>query len=422
MSIHKSKGLEFPVVFLSNTSKQFNLMDLNNNLLLHQDIGIGVKYIDYDRQIEYDTLSKLAIRNKLYQETLSEEMRILYVALTRAKEKLVITAISKDYEKEINDMQEIVDSYEKINNKINPIVVKKYKKYIDWIKLVYLYDEKLRNLSKLNIYEKDKLLKDLNNKNEDKENILDAFKTLDKVEENTDNINKIRDILEQEYKYKNSINIPSKTSVTKIKELDQNKNINEKIYNIDSNLLVKPKFMQEEIKEVLTSAQKGTLVHLCMQKLDYKKEYQIKDIEWLINNLLENEIITKKEAESININKIFKFTKSDIWKELKTAKEVYKEKPFYININSNDIYINNASEEILVQGIIDLYYIDKYNNLILVDYKTDYVEIGREEVLIDKYKKQLELYKQALENALNKKVEKTYIYSVYLDKPIEINL
>ena len=128
MSIHKSKGLEFPVVFLSSTGKQFNLMDLNQNVLLHQEMGIGVKYIDYDKQIQYDTLSKLAIRNKIHMETLSEEMRVLYVALTRAKEKLIITGISNDYEKEHQKIAEQVERYEKNINKINPILVKKYKK------------------------------------------------------------------------------------------------------------------------------------------------------------------------------------------------------------------------------------------------------------------------------------------------------
>lgn len=95
MSIHKSKGLEFPVVILANSGKQFNLQDLNSKILLHPELGIGVKYIDYDMQITYDTLSKRAIKNKMKIETLSEEMRVLYVALTRAKEKIIITGLAK---------------------------------------------------------------------------------------------------------------------------------------------------------------------------------------------------------------------------------------------------------------------------------------------------------------------------------------
>ena len=108
MSIHKSKGLEFPVVILASTAKKFNLQDLNEQIIIHQDLGIGVKYIDEKRKIEYPTLAKQAISLSVTKETLSEEMRILYVALTRAKEKLIITGISKDLEKDINKKKELL--------------------------------------------------------------------------------------------------------------------------------------------------------------------------------------------------------------------------------------------------------------------------------------------------------------------------
>lgn len=106
MSIHKSKGLEFPVVFLCNSSKQFNMNDLKNSVLLDQDLGIGPKYIDYRKRIEYNTLAKEAIKLKVKNENISEEMRVLYVALTRAKEKLYITGTSKDAEKDIKEKEE----------------------------------------------------------------------------------------------------------------------------------------------------------------------------------------------------------------------------------------------------------------------------------------------------------------------------
>lgn len=111
MSIHKSKGLEFPVVFLCGTGKQFNMQDLNKNILLHQDIGIGPKYINTERSIEYNTLAKEAIKIQSKVEALSEEMRVLYVALTRAKEKLIITGISKDVEKSFNEKQDLIEIY-----------------------------------------------------------------------------------------------------------------------------------------------------------------------------------------------------------------------------------------------------------------------------------------------------------------------
>ena len=411
MSIHKSKGLEFPVVFLSSTGKQFNLNDLNQNLLLHQEMGIGVKYIDYDKQIQYDTLSKAAIKNKVLIETLSEEMRILYVALTRAKEKLIITGIEKDSEKEIEKIKAQISRYEKQGNKINPILVKKYKKYLDWILLVYYYETgNIKDIGALNIYNKQSLIKDLKQEKKENINVLEILEAnnIDKKE-----IENLENILNYSYPEKDATVIPTKASVTSIKQMKQENNENTK--NIE---LPKPQFLRSETEEKLTGSQKGTLIHLCMQKLDEKKDYDLQKIKDLITNLRKKQIITDKEQEAINPFKILKFTKSKIWEELKEAKEVYREKPFYINIPAKEIYEKDIEENILVQGIIDLYYIDKNDNLILVDYKTDYVQDEKE--LIDKYKEQLKLYSKALESAYNRKVYKKYIYSTCLEKEIEL--
>ena len=446
MSIHKSKGLEFPVVFLSATGKQFNLMDLNQNILLHQELGIGVKYIDYERQVQYDTLTKEAIRNKIFTETLSEEMRILYVALTRAKEKLYITGLKKDYQKEIEKMQNQVNRYHKTNDKINDVLVKKYKKYLDWILLVYLYEkENVNQVLKLNVLNKQELMKSFS---KPKEEIVDIKSMLEDVPIQKEDVKKLNKILEYTYTHKLATTIPTMTSVTKIKQMKAEKNADltdenvkeEKIKNQkDTNLQLqnnsennlennsetvitfnKPKFLRKDEAETLTGAQKGTLVHLCMQRLNEKIEYNLENIKELIKDLVKREIITELEAQNINPYKILEFTKSNIWKEMKTAQKVYKERPFFINIPAKEIYEEELEEEILVQGIIDLYYINSEDQIVLVDYKTDYVEKGKEKELIEKYISQLELYKKALEESLRKKVDKVYIYSVYLGKEIEI--
>lgn len=431
MSIHKSKGLEFPVVFLSSTGKQFNLMDLNQNILLHQEMGIGVKYINYERQVQYDTLTKTAMRNKILVETLSEEMRILYVALTRAKEKLFITGLSKDYEKEAENIEKQICRYPKYLDKINPILVKKYKRYLDWIMLVYNYEkETAKNFIDFNIYKKKELL---NSFEDIKKEEIDAKEFLEKQDVDNDKIKKIEEILNWSYDYELSTTIPTKTSVTKIKQMQNEENIETTLDNylidvekdeenkekIQENNLPKPQFLRKEDDDKITSAQKGTLVHLCLQKLNEKQEYILQEIKDLINELELKQIITNKEARSISTYKILAFTKSTIWKELRKAKVVEKEKPFYINIPAKEIYNQEIEEDILVQGIIDLYYINGNDELVLVDYKTDYVEKGKEEELLNKYRKQLDLYKRALESALNRKVDKVYIYSVYLEKEIE---
>ena len=258
MSIHKSKGLEFPVVILASTGKQFNLMDLNQNVLIHQEMGIGVKYIDYEKQIQYDTLSKAAIRNKILIETLSEEMRILYVALTRAKEKLIITGIEKDYAKESEKMIEQVSRYHKCENKINPILVKKYKKYLDWILLVYQYEkENAENMINLNVFKKNEILKSFTKVEKENVNVIEI---LENKECNKEKLNKIEEILNYTYPYEIATKIPTKTSVTNIKQMQSEIEIEKQIE------FPKPKFLKEDKEEKLTGAQKGTLVHLCMQR------------------------------------------------------------------------------------------------------------------------------------------------------------
>ena len=214
--------------------------------------------------------------------------------------------------------------------------------------------------------------------------------------------------------------------LTKIKQMKQKQlgvdfeSMENEVEQEKSITFEKPKFLQEEKETKITSAQKGTLTHLCLQRLNPKEEYDFDKIKSLIQNLEMNQIITEKESEAINVYKILRFTKSEIWNQLKNAKEYYQEKPFYINVPANQIYDEDIKENILVQGIIDLYFINESGQVVLVDYKTDYVESGNEFELVEKYKSQLDLYKHALENALGTKVDKVYIYSVYLDKEIEI--
>ena len=429
MSIHKSKGLEFPIVFLASTSSQFNLMDLNKDILLDQELGLGVKYIDYDMQVKYDTLTKLALRNKELNSVYSEEMRILYVALTRAKEKLYITGIKKDFSKEKENMENMLSIYNKQEGKINPILVKKYKTYLDWILMVYYSDfDKMKDLADVNIFVKNDLIKEL--KPEEKQEI-DLIRMIEEnSKEVTDTeIKKVENELSFEYEYKADTLIPSKTSITAI----AHKNMEEARYNATDEIEVEnyeedeitfpvPKFLNNEDEEKITASKRGTIMHLCMKNLDFSKEYEIQDVKNLVEELKNKDIITEKEANSVNINQILRFTKSDVWQELKSAKEYHKEEPFYINVQASEVEETESTANILAQGIIDLYYIDKNDNLVLLDYKTDYVTEGEEEVLIKRHTPQLLLYKEALENALNRKVDRIYIYSTVLGKKVEINI
>ncbi len=426
MSIHKSKGLEFPVVFLCNSHKKFNMQDLNDNILLHQDIGFGPTIMDTTRKIKYSSIAKDAIKLKMRQETLSEEQRILYVALTRAKEKLYITGRSKDFNKYVQDKNKVLEMYESENIKLDAKLMKKANSYLEWIMYVYLFNQgrtitlkgeqyKLSDIITLNVSNKKDLLKALA-----KEEVVEQIDLKEEIEqilknkseeENKKSEQALKELLEWKYDYIVDTTLPTKSSVTKIKQ--EKIKLEEMLKGIESEEVeykksYTPKFMQEDKK--ISSAEKGTLVHLCIQRLDERKDYESKDIQNMILKLVEKEIITQNEADAIDVNLIYQYTKSQLFEELRQAKEVHKEQPFYINIPAKDVVseAGNSKKNILVQGIIDLYYIDKNDNLVLIDFKTDYIsqEPNAKEKILDKYKVQLEIYKTALEQALGRKVNK----------------
>lgn len=496
MSIHKSKGLEFPVVFLCNSQKKFNMQDLNESILLHQDLGLGPTFIDTKKKIKYSTLAKEAIKLQMKQETLSEEERILYVALTRAKEKLYITGRSKDFAKEIEQKRQELAVYleQTTDLKLDDKLIRKGKSYLDWLLYVYLLgqeksitlkgeEKSIDNIITLQTFSKKELLASLKNQQEEKKidmiqeiqnkwsEILQAEKNNAQAEKyniqeenNTQQENiqqELSKILEWQYRYLVDTKLPTKTSVTKIKQekmklQDINLETEEEIEleNIfgenrfrkhEKTELTKqserkgqercpeqkqqqqeeqketskvfseimPKFMQESRK--ISNAHKGTLVHLCIQRLKEENEYTLQDIQEMIQELAEKQIITGEEAESIDPNLIFSYTKSKLFQELKNAKEIHKEQPFYISLPAKEIIKEakeaNSEKEVLVQGIMDLFYINSNNQLTLVDFKTDYVGKAKDakEKIVEKYKIQLEIYKKALEQALSRKVDKVVL-------------
>ena len=399
MSIHKSKGLEFPIVFLSGTSKWFNMQDLNQKILLHQDIGFGPQYINFQRKIEYSTLAKEAIKIKAKQELQSEEMRLLYVALTRAREKIVITGIAKNLQKEFKNKRDLLEAYYSDEKKINKSIVAKAKSYLDWLEFVILNNNDSKNIIDVYEYKKDELK--FNNELEVKNEFVIPKIQLEKSLEKK---------LNWEYNKREITKTEGKSSVSKIVHKEETEYEPKEIM---------PEFLKEK-KEKISSTERGTITHLVLQKLNYNKDYNIDKINELLEELQAQKIITEVQKHVVPKEKILEFTKSEIFKSLKRAKEVYREKAFYINIPAKEIYGNNVEEAVLVQGIIDLYFVDENDNIVLVDYKTDYVPDGKEEYLIEKYKKQLEIYARAIKEATNIEVNKIYIYSTYLGKEIKI--
>lgn len=437
MSIHKSKGLEFPVVFLSHTHKKFNLRDLNEVILMHQDLGIGPTLIDTTKKLKYTTTAKQAISLKVKQETLSEEERILYVALTRAKEKLIITGRSKDLQRALQEKEKNLAIYgdcsENNEIKIDYKLMKKCSSYLDWLEYVYLFHQgktislkgkqlELNDIITLKTFAKKDLIKELQVTEERQE--IEITKLIqEEVEKQKDtDLSELKQNLEWKYAYEVDTKLPTKTSVTKLKQEQANQlpslksQVNwkeEEMQGLNQLQYIQVKPLENEKETKLTPAQKGTLVHLCIQKLDERKEYELQDIQNLIQELVQKEIITNIEAEAIDVDLVHSYTKSELFQKLKKAKEIHKEQPFYINIPAKEIFREakeiGSEKNILVQGMIDLYYIDEQDQVHLVDFKTDYVQKGKEKQVAEKYQIQIDIYRRALEQALDKEVMSTEI-------------
>jgi ATP-dependent helicase/nuclease subunit A len=438
MSIHKSKGLEFPVVFLCGTGKNFNLMDLNKNMLYHDELGLGPDFVDLEKRFSIGTLAKESIKKKMKFETLSEEMRILYVACTRAKEKLIITGAISNIQKSI---EKWMSSASLDHNIILPSEVLKGRSYLDWVGMALCQHNdgiKLREaigvpneISKdddskweINLWNKNDLINRVD---------LEHIKADDKYESNITYVDSRDETIMAEvnrrlaYKYplKASTTLKSNISVSDLKRKNVEKNYDvEEIYK--EKAIITTKFIQE--RKGLTSAEKGTAVHFVMKKIDFNRVSSTKEIEEQLQELFEGEFLLKEELKAINPYKILNFFKSKLGIKMLELNErgenIYREVPFYTEISSleidNTLDDQYKDEKVRLQGIIDCFF--EYNEgLILLDYKTDYVKDGDEDSLKEKYKKQLEYYSNAIFKMTGKKVKYKYLYSFSLEKEIQID-
>ncbi|SHE75264.1 helicase-exonuclease AddAB subunit AddA [Clostridium fallax] len=424
MSIHKSKGLEFPVVFLSGTGKNFNLMDLNNEILIHEELGFGPNCIDIHRRISYNTLARSAIKKKCKLETLSEEMRILYVAFTRAKEKLIITGAKANLE---DTFSKWCSSAFLNKNNILPSEVSKCKSYLDWIGIslarhkdgqlirdianvdIFYSNDELSTWS-LRIWSKNDFSVDKKQENVDK-NKDDLF-----ISKQVDEIDKeILKRLDFNYKFKGATILPSNVSVSDLKRANYDEDDNMlKIYKDE--VIKKPKFLREE--KGLSAAERGTAVHFVMQHLDLNNIDTIEEIKKQIQQMIEDELLTEEQSKAIYPPMIYKFFKSSLGKRMLKAfndgKMIRRELPFFTEIPAvlvneelpKDIYIN---EKIRLQGIIDCFF-EEDDGIVLLDYKTDYVGEEGSNSLKEKYEIQIKYYSNTLEKILNKKVKEKYLY------------
>lgn len=423
MSIHKSKGLEFPVVVVAGLGKQFNRMDMNKSILLHQDFGFGTDMIDVARKVKYPSPIKQIVRNQMGVEMLSEELRILYVALTRAREKLVLFGFVKNIEKQIEKVKHVL-SMKTIG--VDTWLVKEAKSFMDVLLMGFMRNSAMKQLVhdygvEWNTYvplqtEEPTILFECISEQEtfEKALLLSDEETFDI---DTSLYEKLEAAFQWSYPYEAVMGKHVSQSVSELKKKEEAST--DMVYSgpVIERPIYEPTFIQEEV--ALSGAAKGTVYHKAMEKINLELVETMEDVEKQVTLMVENGVITSKEAATINRHAILKFVHSSIGKRALAAKSkdlLMKETPFIMGI-----YEETLNDYQMIQGVIDMYF-EEEDGLVMIDYKTDFVKESDMGVLTERYKTQMKLYKQALEMQSGKKVKEIYLYSVGLQRAIKVDM
>ena len=422
MSIHKSKGLEFPIVVLAGLSKQHNTQDLRKSVILHPEYGVGPDYIDSTLRTKVPTLLKKVIQKKVQNESMGEELRVLYVAMTRAKEKLIMSAYIESEDK--------LPQSSLVGGEFSYYKIMSSKCFLDLVLPAILNSPNKDNLFKIEIIHKDDILKEEMARQVfniiDKEEILsiDPDVVYDKSLKK-----EIEGRFNREYPYEKTIDLKAKMTISELKQIgqfvDEDHSVN--LYeeraidkSMDYENATVPKFISGKDEEV-TAANRGTIYHKAMELLDLRTIKTKDDMEKQLNQMVSSGRLKEDDIKLLNKYKIFRFTQSDIANRMRTAKEkglLYVEKQFVIGIPAGEIYEHMESDElILLQGIIDLFF-EEDGEIVLLDYKSDYLEEA--EMFINRYESQLSYYRKALEQITGKKVKEAIIYSLHLGEEIRI--
>lgn len=435
MTIHGSKGLEFPVVFLMDMSKSFNLQDTRKNYVFDERLGLGVKLLTPDTRIRKDTLLFQTVKQKNLNKLLSEEMRKLYVALTRAEQKLFLVgsyddkeAALKSWSKAALNDQPVLDTGLRNGQKDG---------FIDWVGMTLFRHPAMDNYQQEYVVTQPAAVKqhpatfkiafvDPQVIAETVQGYLPEIKTLE-IPQGVVNIQSLKQRLLFEYPYPEATKTTSYQSVSELKRIYDDPDNRETLdlngtqtqYRFTQDELGAPKFLGT--KKELSAAEIGTATHLVMQLLSLKEKPEKKMIEGLIKELVERKTLTQEIAEKISIDNILQFLDSKIGKYvIENADHLYREEPFAMLLPANQLFNEYQNQdEILVHGIIDGY-LEFDEHILLYDLKTDYYTPEREKSLIDRYRGQLHLYKDALEKAKQKPVKSAYLIFLQGNQAIDL--
>lgn len=482
MSIHKSKGLEFPVVILGGLEKQFNQQDTRSRLVLDVDLGAGFDMVDPILRVRRPTLFKRCVQKKVKDDNIGEEIRVLYVALTRAKEKLILTGVLSGLEKKVREWYQNINpgflglSYRELSGAGG---------YLDFLMPVLLKYESAKDfLSKLGISQNGCLLSgnpvwstdfvicrvDIQEILADElgRQVKDVFDMQSLKSLNPDTVydgefrKLLKERMEGAYPYGDSSHIPVKLTVSQLKrQSDEEEEAGVRLFEDEKNdILWMHESAQAEYEEMnaletgyeqghvpetehgrgntperlipefmkdsapMEGSARGTAYHSFLQYLDFGRCGNLAGVKEQLNGLCAAGRLTEGEACAIDCRRILRLCTSDLGRRMARAQRdgrLFREQHFIYGVPASEIYPEISFERtLLIQGVIDAYF-EEEGSLILVDYKTDFVKKGEEALLYRKYAPQLAYYEQALTQLTGKPVREKIIYSLFRQKELREN-
>ena len=406
MSIHKSKGLEFPVVFVSGLSKKFNKQDAREKIAMHPELGLGLDAIDPEKRIKFPTLPKKVIQKQIELESLGEELRVLYVALTRAKEKLIMTGTMKNAAEEVNALLKEKEFcqrgvYESLCGGGS---------YLDWILQVSVGENPPFAICEVTV-------SDLARKKVER-TLEEGYNYATLLNRKVEVSKELKERFSYVYPYQKEMEIPGKVSVSELKKEAMEEAVLE-LFEEPEIVPYVPAFLREERK--ISATERGTAYHRILECMDLEGIHHSDQVKERVENLVKSGKLTETAAESIHPYEIYQFCQSALCERMVQAEKkglLFKEQQFMIAKAASEIWKDcQSDQDVLVQGIMDAYF-EEDGELALLDYKTDHVKNGAE--LAARYEKQLQIYGESLEQMTGKKVKERILYSFCLGQEIQV--